>query len=237
MRKRMSSIKRFICNDFSENCYLVWNEQLTGVIIDPGCYPGEECERVKNFAGEHGIKPAAILLTHAHFDHVYGVKELSEYFKIPVYMNAADGTWAEYNSKFPLQFGMSAPDMSFDFIPVQDDEILSFDDMSFRVITTPGHSSGSVCYYSEGMELLFSGDTLFAGAIGRTDVPEGDYDSEIVSIMEKLIFLPGSTDVYPGHGRPTSIAAERVNNPFLEPFNEKEDDFVPDSTSPVTIHQ
>jgi len=233
----MSSIKHFTCNDFRENCYLLMDEEFSGVIVDPGCLPGEETDAICSFIDDHAVKPLAILLTHAHFDHVYGVAELQRRYSIPVYMSAADGGWAHYNSAFPLSFGMPAPDMDFDFTPVKDGQSLDLGPFHFMVIETPGHSAGSVCYYSEDNALLFSGDTLFAGAIGRTDVPEGDYDTEILSIMNKLILLPGSTDVFPGHGHPTTIALERETNPFLEPFNEPEEPLDPDSVTPVTIHR
>ena len=93
----------------------------------------------------------------------------------------------------------------------------------FQIIKTPGHTPDSVCFYNAEEHIMFTGDTLFAGTIGRTDLPGGDYDSEIRSIMEKLIFLPGETVIYPGHGPESTIARERVQNPFLEPFNEREE--------------
>jgi len=157
-------------------------------------------------------------------------------YNIPVYMNPLDGILTEYNVNFPHLLGMPAPDQNFSTTPVSDGQVLDFGELKFKVIETPGHTEGSVCYYSEELELVFSGDTLFAGAIGRTDVPGGDYDKEILSIMEKLILLPGATDVLPGHGRPTTIAAERETNPFLEPFNEPEEEIDPDSVTPVIIH-
>ena len=99
--------------------------------------------------------------------------------------------------------------------------------LSFRVIATPGHTPGGVCWYNEADGLLFSGDTLFEGTIGRTDLPLGEYDDLIRSVMEKLIILPGETVVYPGHGPSTEISVERTSNPFLEPFNEPETSFDP----------
>ena len=113
--------------------------------------------------------------------------------------------------------------MSFETRELVEGQTLRFaqdDKVSFKVIATPGHTPGCVCFYSEQAKVLFSGDTLFAGSIGRTDVDGGDYDKEIVSIMEKLMELPGDVEVYPGHGPATSIAVERTSNPFLQPFNE-----------------
>ena len=208
-------IKRFICNAFQENCYVVSDGDHC-VIIDPGFDPGQagpapgafsrnglrsnvegaascraggELEGLYRYLEAEGLQPEAILLTHSHWDHTLGVAALVERFGIPVKAKTGGAI-----------FG-------------------------FKVIETPGHTPDSVCYYNEADHVLFTGDTLFAGSIGRTDLPGGDYDSEIRSIMEKLIFLPGETDIYPGHGPTSTIARERVENPFLEPFNEREELF------------
>ena len=103
---------------------------------------------------------------------------------------------------------------------VADGEVLTTAGTAWKVIHTPGHTPGGVCYYSADNKLLLSGDTLFAGSIGRTDLKGGDYDQLMASIKEKLLNLPGETDVIPGHGQPTTIAREGMSNPFLEPFNE-----------------
>jgi glyoxylase-like metal-dependent hydrolase (beta-lactamase superfamily II) len=108
--------------------------------------------------------------------------------------------------------------------------------LEFKVIATPGHTPGSICWYCESHGIIFTGDTLFADSIGRTDLGHGDYDAEIKSIMEKLMVLPGSTKVYPGHGGTTTIGRERTCNPFLQPFNEPLD--IPDDSelTGIEIH-
>ena len=176
-------IKKFVCNAFQENCYVVSDEGRC-VIIDPG-FAGGELDGLYSYLEAEGLRPEAILLTHSHWDHTLWVSALVERFEIPV------------NPAVPW----------------------------FKIIETPGHTPDSVCYYREAEHVLFTGDTLFAGSIGRTDLPGGDYDAEIRSIMEKLIFLPGETDIYPGHGPASTIARERMENPFLEPFNEREELF------------
>jgi glyoxylase-like metal-dependent hydrolase (beta-lactamase superfamily II) len=105
-------------------------------------------------------------------------------------------------------------------VDVADGDTLTSGGVEWKVIGTPGHTPGGVCYWSQENNLLISGDTLFAGSIGRTDLQGGDYDALMASIKEKLLNLPGETDVLPGHGQPTSIAREGMYNPFLEPFNE-----------------
>ena len=192
------SVKSFCFNPFRENSYLLWNEEGECVIVDPGCYDDYELRAVRECISSKGLNPKAVWLTHGHFDHIFGVAALSREFGIPV--------------------GLAAPDVSFETTDLEDGQQLGF--AGFKVITTPGHTPGGVCFFSEECRILLCGDTLFAGAIGRTDLVGGDYDKEIVGIMEKLMVLPGDVDVLPGHGPASCIAEERTSNPFLQPFNE-----------------
>ena len=198
-------IKRFVCNAFQENCYVV-SDGSRCIIIDPGFDAG--LDGLYSYLEAEGLTPEAILLTHSHWDHILGVPALVERFGIPVKTAQAE------TGAFPAEpfFGEDGNDAGAALY-------------GFKVIATPGHTPDSVCYYNEAEHILFTGDTLFAGSIGRTDLPGGDYDSEIRSIMEKLIFLPGETEIYPGHGPSSTIARERAENPFLEPFNEREEIF------------
>lgn len=216
------SVKSFCFNPFRENSYLLCDE-VGGecVFVDPGCYDEAESEALKSFVSSHGLKPNAIWLTHGHFDHIFGVASLARDYSILVYMSSEDKMILKRDPVYAQGVGLKAPDVSFETEDLVDEQILaSFDNGGFKVITTPGHTPGGVCFYSEENKILFSGDTLFAGSIGRTDLDGGDYDKEIVGIMEKLMLLPGDVEVYPGHGPSTSIAEERTTNPFLQPFNE-----------------
>ena len=234
-------IKKFVCNALQENAYVVSSGDSC-VIIDPGfataetgAFPGEpffgehgndasaagELSGLYKYLDSEGLTPEAILLTHSHSDHTLGVAPLVEKFGIPVY--SASGSFQTPTDAFsclrPAEAGVQTPEKAIACLQVEDEGSVA----GFKVIATPGHTPDSVCYYSEAEHVLFTGDTLFAGTIGRTDLPGGDYDREIVSIMEKLIFLPGETDIYPGHGPASTIARERRENPFLEPFNEREE--------------
>ncbi len=234
-------IKKFVCNALQENAYVVSSGDSC-VIIDPGfataetgAFPGEpffgehgndagaagELSGLYKYLDSEGLTPEAILLTHSHSDHTLGVAPLVEKFGIPVY--SASGSFQTPTDAFsclrPAGEGVQTPEKAISCLQVEDEGSVA----GFKVIATPGHTPDSVCYYSEAEHVLFTGDTLFAGTIGRTDLPGGDYDREIVSIMEKLIFLPGETDIYPGHGPASTIARERRENPFLEPFNEREE--------------
>lgn len=234
-------IKKFVCNALQENAYVVSSGDSC-VIIDPGfataetgAFPGEpffgehgndagaagELSGLYKYLDSEGLTPEAILLTHSHSDHTLGVVPLVEKFGIPVY--SASGSFQTPTDAFsclrPAEAGVQTQEKAIPCLQVEDEGYVA----GFKVIVTPGHTPDSVCYYSEAEHVLFTGDTLFAGTIGRTDLPGGDYDREIVSIMEKLIFLPGETDIYPGHGPASTIARERRENPFLEPFNEREE--------------
>ncbi len=203
----MLNLKIFVCNPYEENTYIVNSEgNKEAVIIDPGCREGEEVEGIVEYIETSGLKPVAILLTHAHLDHTCGIPLLKKRYDTPVYMDHREKT-----------------SLKFDSIDVKKGEILHLAGLDFEVISTPGHTPGGVCYLDRADKCLFSGDTLFAGTIGRTDLPGGDYDKLIVSVMDSLIGLPGDIEVFPGHAQSTNIARERYNNPFLQPFNEPEE--------------
>lgn len=219
----------FTFNPLGTNCVLLWADGSSACLVaDPGMSSDDGERQLVSFLEEHGLSPEAILLTHGHFDHVWGVERLLRRWPVPVYLHPSD--------RFLLRDGASAlpggmgtiKSMCHDFptVDVADGDVLSFACGEVQVLHTPGHSPGSVCYLFSQDNLLLSGDTLFAGSIGRSDLTGGDYDQLMTSIREKLLALPGETDVIPGHGQPTSIAAEGMYNPFLEPFNEPPEDYV-----------
>ena len=211
-------IEHFTFNAFQERCLLAWDENGSCAFIDPGFSNAEELGRLAAFVAEKNLKPVCIMLTHAHLDHVFGVAELAELYNIPVYMDERESYTLEVTNPFLCKaFGLPAP-KAFEAVPAG--EIIEVGSLRFEVIETPGHSVGGVCFLERENKILFSGDTLFAGAIGRTDHPGGDYDLLMKSIFEKLMCLDGDITVVPGHGPDTSIADERMTNPFLLPFNE-----------------
>ena len=233
----MVHVKNFYFNDFRECCSVIWDETGECVIVDPGCGTEPEKASLYGFISEKGLKPVKILLTHAHFDHIYGVAPMLERFPgIPVYMNSADIPVLEILPEMCGSFGLPVPDCNFRHDEVSEGAAIEVYGLRFEPIATPGHTPGGMSYllHDDGGDMLFSGDTLFAGAIGRTDLPYGEYDDEIRSIMEKLIILDPDTAVYPGHGHATTIGRERTGNPFLEPFNEPEEETGPD-VEPVII--
>lgn len=216
-------LHQFVFNLLGENSYIAWDDNLDAVLVDPSFYSEEERDDFFSFISGKGLKPAAILLTHGHFDHLFGVAEAASTFGIPVYMSPDDAFLLRYGERMAKMLGLNAPKTGFPRTDVRDGDTVSAGTMVFKAITTPGHSPGGVCWLDSEDAVMFTGDTLFAGTIGRTDLEGGDYDALIVSIMEKLIGLPAETDIYPGHGPSSSISRERTSNPLLEPFNEPEE--------------
>ncbi len=195
---------------FVENCYFVIDEASEEcAIIDPG----EEADLIVRQLAAARVCPVAIWLTHAHIDHVLGVPRLRQETGAPVYLHPADRVLYDHVPEQALAFGMHAdplPPPDRGFAP---GDVLQVGALEFRVRHAPGHSPGSVVL--EGHGGAFSGDVLFQGSIGRTDLPGGDYETLIRSIERELLVLPDSTIVYSGHGPETTVGRERRTNPFL----------------------
>lgn len=275
----------FTYNLFQEQTYVAAGDGGRCAVVDPGfCGDAERQDFFGHLESEH-LVPEAVLLTHGHFDHIFGVSELSSRYDVPVLMNLADMPIIEHVEVLCKAFGVPVPDISFAhdssesiglqtdgtdsrtdrpvfpnaggmqtqtvytadiqdpertsprtrtvstgqmqkvsgnrIVGIQDGDIIEWGtDRKWEVIETPGHTPGCVCFLDREARLLLSGDTLFAGSIGRTDHEGGDYDVLIRSIFEKLMPLDGDISVIPGHGPHTSIADESTRNPFLQPFNE-----------------
>ena len=213
----MMKIKRFVFNPFQENTYLVESPQGKCLIVDPGAYDREEKEAL---LGElRGKEPEAVLLTHGHPDHLAAAGLLQREFGVKVFMHPDDADVPSHIAG-PLAAHL---DLEFETTPLSDGQVLQLLGLEGKVIHTPGHSPGGVCYWFESENVLFTGDTLFRGTIGRTDLYKGEYDDLIRSVMDKIMGLPGCTEVLPGHAGSTTIAEERTENPFLQPFNEPEE--------------
>ena len=196
---------------FAENCYLVVDEHAGEcAIVDPG----EEAGLILHTVKETGTKPVAIWLTHAHVDHVLGVPRIVAETGAPLWLHPADRPLYEAVSEQAAWFGLAPPGR----LPPPQHEIahgarLSAGGLDFEARHAPGHSPGSVCLVGPGVVL--SGDVLFAGSIGRTDLPGSDFETLIASIERELLPLADDTIVYSGHGPETTIGRERRTNPFL----------------------
>ena len=205
-------IEKYVVGMIGTNCYLVINEETKDtVMVDPGAYPA----KLKNAVKEQGLKLKAVLLTHAHFDHIMGLSDVMEDIKIPVYVEEADLPMM-MDGESNLSSGYMRGGYQFaDAVPVRDGQQLQIAGFQFRVIHTPGHTQGGVCYYVEKEGVLFSGDTLFCCSVGRSDFATSSTSALIRSIKEKLFLLPDETKVFPGHMGATTIGNEKVNNPYV----------------------
>lgn len=210
----MLNIQKLIFNLFQENCYLAWDESASCVIVDPGCSTDAERERLFAAIASRGLTPKAVLLTHAHLDHIFGVRACVDKFGIPVYMDPEEeGSISGFNPSLYV-YGYPQAE-TFEYVPVKDGDVVEFGTAKLRALSTPGHSRGGLCWWCEKENAVFTGDTLFAGSIGRTDNRWADLDTLKSSIKGTLMALEGDVDVYPGHGPATSIGNERLMNPFI----------------------
>jgi glyoxylase-like metal-dependent hydrolase (beta-lactamase superfamily II) len=198
------------------NAYVLMNEKKEAVIFDPG---GNGPEFIK-WLNDQQINPLAILLTHAHFDHIGAVDEVRDAFNCPVYIHEAEKDWlsdAAKNGSGRFLGNASITARAADEI-IQEEKTIQLGSFSFDILYTPGHSPGSVSYYSATGGVVFSGDALFKQSIGRTDLPGGDHNLLLESIHSKLLELPEETIVASGHGPVTTIGEEMDGNPFLSGF-------------------
>ena len=208
-------VKAFNNNDMGQNNYLYYDENGgEGFLIDAGCSDADISE-LEAFVTENNIYVVAILLTHGHYDHIIGVHKVKQVTSADVYCHEAEkDTLESAKLNHSAMFGIGVevtPDCTF----IDGDALYLHDEAAiFKVLHTPGHTPGSVCFYDEANGNLFSGDTLFKGTVGRTDLPRGSHADLIKNLKEKLLTLPDDTEVYPGHGESTTIGYEKRYNPF-----------------------
>jgi hydroxyacylglutathione hydrolase len=195
------------------NCTILGDEEThEAIVVDPG----DDIPRILALLARHSLTVKQILVTHAHIDHIAGAQDLKQITGAPILYNQNDLPLIAMMGDQAEWLGVDTPDVK----PPDDNLVngyaVQFGAFKAEIIHTPGHTQGSSCVYLPSESLLLAGDTLFAGSVGRTDLPGGDTHTLIQSIHEQLLTLPDSTFVIPGHGRPTSIEIERATNPFLQ---------------------
>lgn len=208
-------IDRFTVGPFGENTYLL-TEGDEALIIDPGFVNASEFGKVQSHIEEHGMDLLAVVLTHAHVDHVLGLNKVLDEYEVPVYLNDKDRyLWNNFGSQAAM-FGLQASGFSFDPEPLPVQSEWTIGNFTFEIRYTPGHSPDHVSLYSVADSAVIAGDALFKEGIGRTDLYKGDFKLLEQSIREQLYTLPDDTVVYPGHGPETTIAHEKHSNPFVK---------------------
>lgn len=211
----MLTVKAFEFNPFSENTYVVSDSSGQCVIIDPGCYTREEQEELRQYIVSNGLTPVGLLNTHAHLDHMLGNAFVHRVWNLSPRLHAYDADLLRSAPVYGEMWGIR-PEPSPDPEHLLDEgDVISFGQSKLQVLFVPGHCPGHVAFYEESQRTIFSGDVLFAGSIGRTDLPGGDYDLLMQSIRTRLLVLPDEVKVYSGHGPQTTVGAERFDNPFL----------------------
>lgn len=212
----MLQIQGFVCNFASENTYILYNENKNAWLIDPGNMNEQETKAIDNFIKEKELNIQKILLTHAHIDHVLGLQWAFDTFKVPVNMHQEDQEVLDMLQASGMRFGFPVDPVKVDIEYVNEGEELELDGEKFKIYHVPGHSPGSVVYHNENQKFMISGDVLFEGSIGRTDLYKGNYEQLIDGIKTKLFVLDPDTQVFSGHGNPTSIGFEKQYNPFFK---------------------
>lgn len=202
-------VKRLVVGALGVNCYIVYDEAKEAAVIDPG----DDGERILEFIQENELKIKYIINTHAHADHIGANNTVKEQTGAQLLISAADAPWLE-NPNYNLSafMGQSIISCGADVI-LKEGDTIRFGNIELRVLETPGHTPGGICLWGDGV--LFSGDTLFSGSIGRCDFPFGSMEQLITSLKAKISDLPPATKVYPGHGPATTIGDELAMNPYL----------------------
>ncbi len=205
----------FTVGPFAENTYLL-TEDNQALLIDPGFFEDHEFDALKEKLSETAAELHAVVLTHAHVDHVLGLQVTKDHFDVPVYLNDRDRyLWDHFASQAKM-FGFNVNAFTFNPKPLREQEGWETGPFRFDILYTPGHSPDHVSLYHRTEGLVIAGDALFKQGIGRTDLYKGSFEKLEQSIREQLYSLPDETEVYPGHGPKTTIGYEKKNNPFVK---------------------
>lgn len=210
------NISRFEVNPFGEVTYILWDEtSRQACIVDPGMMRDDERDMIENFLASHHLTLQFVLLSHIHIDHVTSAQWMADRHHVKIYASPDDAFLASTLQFQAQMFNLKIALPNLKTEPLTDGDEITLAGEKIQVIATPGHTPGCLSFYLPESGILVSGDTLFEGSVGRTDLPGGNFDQLITGIKERLLTLPGETIVAPGHGHTTTIENERLYNPFL----------------------
>lgn len=211
----MVTLKTFIFNPFQENTYLLFDETRQCTIIDPGCYEEFEYNKLFNFIKTEHLTPVQLINTHGHIDHVLGIGKVADRYQLTPFIHREEQYMLDVVEDQGRIFDLTLSPLPKKWNYLSDNDIIKFGNSSLKALFVPGHSKGSIAFYCSTDSFVITGDVLFNGSIGRTDLAGGNYNTIIESIEKKLMVLPDNTAVFPGHGPSTTIGEERANNPYL----------------------
>lgn len=205
-------VVRVLCPIVAENCYIAVNEKTNkSIIIDPGSAP----DRIKDAVSKTGATPEAVILTHGHFDHAGASEEIASFYDVPIYAYEGEKATLE-DPAINLSGDMFGDTVKYHAdVYLKDDEEIDIAGLHLICLFTPGHTPGGCCFYFPEEGIVFTGDTLFCGSVGRTDFPGGSMSQLVNAVKNKLMVLPDDTICYPGHDTATTIENERIYNPYL----------------------
>lgn len=212
----MLTVQRFTFNPVQENTYVVYNEKGQCCIIDPGCYFDHEEKTLQNFIEEAKLEPVLLLNTHCHLDHIFGNRFVARTWNLPLHISKEEENVLENGPESGKRWQLPFENYEGPLHFIAEGEQLTLDDETLEILFTPGHSPGHLSFYSRTNKFILSGDVLFQGSVGRTDLPGGDFSILEQSIKTKLYALPEDVIVYPGHGDTTTIGDEIKTNPFVK---------------------
>lgn len=211
----MISVHFFTFSPIAENTYILFDETKECVIIDPGCYDDRERAELADFIKSKGLKPVKLLNTHCHLDHVFGNEFIAKKYNLKLEAHRNEIPVLDAFLRSAAMYGLNAEPSPEISTFLAEGDIIQFGNSSLEILFTPGHSPGSITFFNRDQQLMISGDVLFYGSVGRSDLPGGNHATLINSIKSKLLPLGDAFKVYSGHGPVTTIGFERVHNPFL----------------------
>ncbi len=209
-------IRIFVNNPWEENTVILYDDTKEAAVIDCGCFSEEECKAVQSFLTEEGLKPVVLLNTHLHPDHIFGNEFMKKTYGLETQAGEEDNFLIQHAVEYAAMLGITGiaqPPEVGKFL--KDGDVVRFGQSGLEVIAVPGHSPGGLCFYSRKDKLLIAGDVLFAGSVGRSDLPGGDGRRLLEAIRTRLFVLDDDVKVIPGHGPATMIGKEKKDNPFF----------------------